>query len=240
MSTRVPLHFKESFCDLDLNSMGVDCCFIPDLSEYPQMGGPLCRVKQVHGKDILHVQAELIASLSGPGYVQFQYDGMMTSEPGAFLSVYSADCLPLLFFEPERRIVASIHSGWRGTLLNICGRAIERMVQIFKCDPSKIRVVSGPSIHVCCFEIREDVATLFRNADPAAEEMISRSDGKMKLDLPGLNCRQLLNTGVLRNHVELNETCTYCNLGLLPSFRREGRSDRRIVGAIRLRDGDKR
>lgn len=228
-----------SFCDLNLHAEGVDCFFNPNFSEAEQVKAAVCKVKQVHGKEILPVGYDLVAQLSGPRYTQFEFDGMMTDEPGPVLAVYTADCMPVLFFEPKRRVIASIHAGWRGTLLDICGTAIDLMVQKYQCDPSRIRVVSGPSIQICCFEIRDDVASLFRQADPGFRELSAGSDGKMKLDLQAINRRQLLKRGVLANHIELSKACTFCGPELFPSYRREGSSARRIVSGIRLRDGHK-
>ncbi len=229
---------KELFCDLDLISEGLDCFFTPESSQVDRMKGPVCRVMQVHGRDLLHARQELIDNLSGPRYLQYSYDGMVTADPGPVLTVYSADCLPFLFFDPEKRVIASVHAGWKGTLLGICGLTIEKMASEFQSDPAGIRVVSGPSIHLCCFEIREDVASLFRKENPAWEEWITRSDGKIKLDLHQVSRHQLVQQGVLAEHIELDETCTYCHPDRLPSFRREGGGGRRIISGIRLRDGD--
>jgi len=226
------------FCDLDPVSEGLDCFFTPEPSHVDRIKGPVCRVRQVHGRDLLHARRELIDDLSGTQYLRYSYDGMMTADPGPVLTVYSADCIPVLFFDPEKRVIASVHAGWKGTLLGISGSTVEKMAGEFQSDPARIRVVSGPSIHFCCFEIGEDVASLFRKENPAWEEWIIRSGGRMKLDLHQVTRHQLVQRGIRGEHIQLDETCTYCHPDRLPSFRREGSGGRRIISGIRLRDGD--
>lgn len=227
---------KDLFCDLHLNSEGVDYYFSPDNSEFEEMKAPVCKVKQVHGRDLLNVLPELSRELSGPRYLHYLYDGMLTSLTDLTLTVYSADCLPFLFFEPERRVIAAVHAGWKGTLLDICGATVHQMVKNYQCDPARIRVVCGPSIHVCCFEIREDVASLFHQNYQAWEDLIIKVEGKMKLDLHELNRRQLTRQGIRDSHLEISGICTCCHPRRFPSFRRDGAGPRRIITGIRLSD----
>lgn len=229
---------KEMFCDIDPVSEGLDCFVTSESAQVERMRGPVCRVRQVHGSELLRLRQELVNDLSGPQYFQYPYDGMVAAEPGPVLTVYSADCIPLLFFDPEKRIIASVHAGWKGTLLGISGLTIKKMAGEFQSDPARIRIVSGPSIRLCCFEIQEDVASLFRKENPSWEEWMTCSDGKMRLDLQQVNRHQLVQEGVLEEHIEWDETCTYCHPDRLPSFRREGSGGRRIISGIRLRDGD--
>ena len=185
------------FSDLDVISEGLDFFFSQDPSMVDLIKGPVCRVRQVHGRELLHLRPELIDDLSGPQYLQYSYDGLITADSGPVLTVYSADCIPLLFFDPKRRVIASVHAGWKGTILGISRLTIKKMAGEFQSDPSDIRVISGPSIHSCCFEIRQDVATIFGRENPAWEEWITRSDGKMKLDLQRVNRHQLVHEGVM-------------------------------------------
>ena len=229
-----PSSLSERFCDLDIQSEGLEY-FIG--TEVPSGPAPLCRVKQTHGKEILHVRRELVETLSGPGYLRYCYDGMVSAEAGAFLTVYSADCLPLLLFDPHKRIVGAVHAGWRGTLLGIAELAVESMKREFSSDPGQIRVMAGPSIRSCCFEIREDVSALFLDNDPLWEGCIVSTGGKMRLDLHRINRYQLVRAGVLEGHLSLDAPCTHCHSDRLPSFRREGNAGRRILSGIRLVDG---
>ncbi|MBI1822638.1 MAG: peptidoglycan editing factor PgeF [Nitrospirae bacterium] len=231
-----PLPGNKSFCDLDTAKEQIDCFFVSDPALLAGVMSLTCRVRQVHGKDLLRVRPELIRSLAGSEYVQYPYDGLMTDEPGLVMTVYSADCLPILLYDPVKRVVAAIHAGWKGTLFNICGAAIEEMEKHFQCKPSEIRVTSGPAIQACCFDIKEDVALLFRRADPSWEDLIISSEDKMRLNLHEINRRQLLKNGVLDSHVAWSEACTFCHADLLPSFRREKGGNRRIISGIGLRN----
>lgn len=231
------LQAKDTFCDLSLSTVGIDYFFISDPARLQEIKSPVCRTKQVHGKDLLQVSSEYIGPLSGSEYAQYSFDGLMTDIPGIAIAVYTADCLPILMVEPVKRVVAAIHAGWKGTLLNISGSGIDEMVKRFGCRPSEIRVISGPAIRHCCFEIREDVAGQFRRTDSEWGDQIVCTGKKMKLNLHEINRRQLLKKGVSEHHIEWNESCTYCHADTLPSFRREKTGTRRMISGIGLKDG---
>lgn len=89
------------------------------------------------------------------------YDGLITNESGVYLATMYADCVPLYFVDPVSKTVALSHGGWKGTLNNIVKSTIHKMVHEFNSDPKNILMGIGPSIGVCCFEVRDDVAGLF-------------------------------------------------------------------------------
>ena len=97
-----------------------------------------------------------------------EIDGLMTDVPGAMLVTSYADCVPLLFVDPVRRVIASSHAGWRGTVAGMGRRTVEAMVEAYGCDPKDLIVAIGPSICQDCYEVSEDVA----------EEMIQPIFGK--------------------------------------------------------------
>jgi YfiH family protein len=231
------LQVKEKFCDLSLATEGIGYFFISDPALLQEIKSPVCRTRQVHGKDLLQVSSEHIGPLSGSEYVQYSFDGLMTDLPGPVMAVYTADCLPILMVEPEKRVVAAIHAGWKGTLLNISGSSIDEMVKRFRCSPSEIRVISGPAIRQCCFEIKEDVADQFRRTESEWGDHIVCSEKKMKLNLHEINRKQLLKKGVSDHHIEWNESCTFCHADNLPSFRREKTGSRRMISGIGLKNG---
>ncbi|MHB8482439.1 MAG: peptidoglycan editing factor PgeF [Nitrospiria bacterium] len=207
----------------------------PDVSLVQKIKSPVCRVKQVHGQDILNVQPDLVEDLSGPYFSRYEYDGMVTAHPNLALTVYSADCLPLLFFEPGKKVIAAVHAGWKGSLLNICGVMVKKVVQDYQGDPARLRVVCGPSIHVCCFEVQDDVADIFSRKYPQWPDLIRKETGRKALDLQELNSRQLKMEGVLESHIEMSAICTYCASPRLPSYRRDGAGYGRIISGILLK-----
>ena len=98
----------------------------------------------------------------------WQADGLVTDIPGVTLAVYSADCLPILLYDPVRRVVGAVHAGWRGTALGIAAKAVERMVDCYGCDRLDILAAVGPGISKCCFETHEDVPNAMTEAMGAA------------------------------------------------------------------------
>ena len=108
------------------------------------MGNIVC-ASQVHGDTVRTVTAaDLGIGLDEPE--PWQADGLVTDIPGVTLAVYSADCLPILLYDPVRRVVGAVHAGWRGTALGIAAKAVERMVDCYGCDRLDILAAVGPGI----------------------------------------------------------------------------------------------
>ena len=84
-------------------------------------------------------------------------DGLVTNDPGVALMVFSADCTPILFYDPVTGAVGAAHAGWRGTAADIGGKTVKAMADAFGCDPKNIRAAIGPNISGCCFETDADV-----------------------------------------------------------------------------------
>jgi len=80
-------------------------------------------------------------------------DALISNEPGLFVCVQTADCVPILLFDPEQKVVAAIHAGWRGTVSKIVEKTVRQMTEIFGCDPSDIVAGIGPSIHIHAYEV---------------------------------------------------------------------------------------
>ena len=91
-------------------------------------------------------------------------DGLVTNEPGVALTIFSADCTPVLLFDPIARAIGAAHAGWRGTAAGIAARAVEAMQREFGCRPENIRAAIGPCIGPCCFETDADVPDAMRAA----------------------------------------------------------------------------
>ena len=91
-------------------------------------------------------------------------DGLITNVPGICLVTFYADCVPLLFLDPVKKVVASSHSGWRGTVNRMGQVTVEKMQKEFNCDPKNILACVGPSICQECYEVSEDVIDQFREA----------------------------------------------------------------------------
>ena len=136
-------------------------------------------------------------------------DGLVTNTPGLALVVFTADCTPILLSDPVTGAVSAVHAGWRGTALDICGKAVETMVSAFGCEPGNIRAAIGPNIGFCCFETMEDVPNaMVETFGDAAKKWIRPQGDKFYVNLKELNRHALLRAGV--REIEVSESCTVC------------------------------
>lgn len=156
-------------------------------------------------------------------------DGLITCTPGVGLTVFAADCTPVLLHDPVTGAVGAVHAGWRGTAGGIVRKAVEAMTAHYGCDPKNIRAAIGPNIGACCFATDADVPQALTAALPEAAEAIRRQDGKYYPDLKRINALWLEQAGV--EHMELSRDCTFCDARRFWSHRRDG-AGRGSQGAI--------
>lgn len=141
-------------------------------------------------------------------------DGLITNVPGLCLVTFYADCVPLLFADPVKRVVAASHSGWRGTVGKIGKVTIDKMVEQFGCRPEDIYAAIGPSICQNCYEVSEDVIDQFReNFDEIYWERLfyKKDNGKYQLNLWAANEVILTEAGITSDHMAVTNLCTCCN-----------------------------
>lgn len=156
-------------------------------------------------------------------------DALVTDVPGLALMVKQADCQGVILYDPVKRVVAAVHSGWRGSVRNILGRTVRAMANVFGCTPSHIRAGIGPSLGPCCGEFR------------SYAEIFPRTFGRFMVrpryfDFWAVSTQQLVNAGLRRAHIETAGICTSCRTDLFFSYRGEGRTGRFATVAM-LRKG---
>ena len=198
--------------------------------------GALVKTRQVHGAYIRPVtRADVQSDLAAPGAVAA--DGLVTDESGLCLTVFSADCIPVLLYDPVGRCVAAAHAGWRGTAAGIVARAVEVMTADYGCDPGNILAAIGPGISTCCFETHRDVPDGLRSGlGEEAEAFIHPLPGgeKYKVDLKGANARWLERAGLKPDHIAVCPACTACNPGDFGSHRVVGERRGSMAAMIQL------
>ncbi len=187
-----------------------------------ELGVPLSDMvlsHQVHDNKILKVKKEH----SGMGIVRERsyesIDGLVTQETGLMLVTYYADCVPIYFFDPVKKVIGLSHSGWRGTLLNIGGETLRVMKESYDCFPEDIFISYGPHIKTCCFEVDDDVADAFKSAFTWAQECITKRADKWIIDLEGIITRNLIIQGVSEEKISGCRVCTKCNSDVFFSHR---------------------
>src|SRR3989338_8570269 len=109
----------------------------------------VCRVKQVHGNTVAHVTD--LNQL--PKLRQTEADIIITKIPDTALIISTADCVPLLFCDPIKKVIAAAHAGWRGTAKNVAKTTVWALQKKFGCASQNIRGAIGPSIQDCCYEV---------------------------------------------------------------------------------------
>ena len=153
-------------------------------------------------------------------------DGLITNVPGICLVTSFADCIPVVIIDPVEKVIASLHSGWRGTVGNISKNAIDIMQEDYGCKPEHLIGFIGPGICSGCYEISSDVADEFTSAYSDSQiPMIlkpGRSSDKFYLDLLMANRINLINCGIESSNIYTADVCTCCNPMLLSSHRATG------------------
>ncbi|MBR5135111.1 MAG: peptidoglycan editing factor PgeF [Clostridia bacterium] len=162
-------------------------------------------------------------------------DGLMTDEPNVVLCTQYADCVPLFFADPVRRVVATSHSGWKGTVAQIGAATIAAMQEEYGCEAEDILVGIGPSIGPCCFEVDEPVYEAFKELSFLDADLLkSVGNGKYYIDLWNVNRQILLNAGVLPEHITVTDLCTKCHPETFWSHRVTGGERGSLAGFIAI------
>jgi YfiH family protein len=185
----------------------------------------LITLRQVHSNRV-HIIKDICPQRNLP-----EGDAVATRLDNVALSVQVADCMPVLIADPVRKAVAAVHSGWRGTLLEILPQTIREMEKVFSSDPSTLIIAVGPGIRSCCFEVGQEVADRFEESYPGCCSRIDQS-GKYHLDLGQILDTQMNLAGVLREHRHDMAACTRCNPYEFYSYRREGQAAGRMLAII--------
>lgn len=187
---------------------------------------------QVHGTAAIEVDASsLERTIFRAGGRAPRADVLVCASPDIYLGILTADCVPVLLYDPLAPAVGAAHAGWRGTLGGASRVAVERMCGSLGASRGRLLAATGPCIGPCCYNVGEDVAVAFREADPAYRRFVTRTGraGPWRLDLPGLNRHQLLAAGLRAENLSAVPGCTHCRPDLFYSVRFDGpRTGRQI------------
>lgn len=167
---------------------------------------------QVHGSKVRVVTAED----AGKGLdrrVDYEADGLVTNVEGLVLTVFGADCLTALLYDPVHRAVGAVHAGWRGTAEAIVAQAVQTMKETYGTRPEDLIAALGPCISKCCFETDGDVPEALRRK--LGEDILPYLEGpdergKFRVGLKEINALLIRKTGVLGAHIDISTDCTLC------------------------------
>ena len=197
---------------------------------------PVIQGHQVHEAKVAFIEKPGMTREALEGY-----DVFVTTRPGVAIGVRTADCVPVLLYDPVKRVVAAVHAGRKGTVLHISEKTVELMTVKYRCDAAAIRAVLGPSIGPESFQVGEEVAEHFKNADfPMADiwSFQGKGDGSPMsgghhIDLWKANRWLLEKAGVKPENIQISGIDTFTDNSFF-SARREGVQCGRIINSIML------
>jgi len=181
-------------------------------------------VNQAHGENIVTVN-----DLNFRDLRSVHADAMITASPEIAIGVETADCVPILLFDPVKPAVAAVHAGWRSTVKKIVQKTAHRMFEEFGSVPSRMIAAIGPAIGPECYEVDDRVMDPVMNAFSFWKDVVAeRGNGRWSLDLHKANKLELLQIGLSERNVHTLGHCTSCRRDLFYSFRAEGRTGRML------------
>ena len=190
--------------------------------------------RQTHGCEVLNIDAAFLSESKERQAERLHgIDAVITTLPRTCIGVSTADCVPLLLCDTQRMVVAAVHAGWRGTVVRITVRCIERMSELYGSKPQDIKAVIAPSIGCDAFEVGDEVHAAFEEAGFPMKEIATRQ-AKWHIDLREANRMQLLAFGVPAANIEVTGVCTHTQHGEWFSARRLGIESGRIFNGIMI------
>ncbi len=178
---------------------------------------PLIFLNQVHGDDIKILKADEndLSETFEPGKESYTADAVITDIKEVFLVIQVADCQAVILYDPDKRVIANIHCGWRGSIKNIVGKCLDKLVKEFECSPENIIAGISPSLGPCCAEFVH-----YKEEIPESLWAYKAADSNY-FDFWRMSLDQLLEKGVLKENIENMNICTKCNTDEFYSYRGE-------------------
>lgn len=192
------------------------------LQELSLQSKNLVMVKQVH-EDVVAV-----VDRPDPALLETHADGLMTRTPGLVLGIRTADCVPVFFWDPVRKVAGIAHGGWKGIKKGIIHRMLKIFEGQFGTQPKDLCIGIGPSIRQCCYEVGKEFLGYFPGFYHA------KDSAKGHLDLAGAIQSQLVKRGVPVDQIDDSELCTVCENERFFSYRVEQQTKERILSVISI------
>lgn len=179
-------------------------------------------LKQIHSNIVHILDNNFINNTEG--------DAIITNIPNIPIIIKVADCVPIILYDKENKVLSLIHSGWKGTLNNITINTINLMINKFNSKVENIYAYIYPSIRKCHFEVEYDVYSLFKDKIPNIDKYTTTNKNKYYIDLQSIIKDNLYNIGI-SNIIDTN-ICTYCQKDKYHSYRYNHTNKRNILLAM--------
>ena len=178
----------------------------------------LVYMNQVHGNNVVIVDENSSKLIDN-------CDWIITNTKNLPLMVMVADCIPILFFDEKKGVIAAVHAGRNSTFLKIAQITANKMINELGCNANNIKVIMGPSIHTCCYEVSDELVNIVKTS--FGEKFCKGNN----IDLHGINVKLLEEVGI--RHIRISEICTKCSNEPFYSFRKNPQTGR-FAGIIKL------
>ncbi len=179
---------------------------------------------QVHGNHVAVIEHAMDNRIEN-------CDALITNQRKIPLMVMVADCIPIMIYDPRKKVIGVAHAGRNGTFMRIAQKTILKMQERYDCVSEDIMIGIGSSIRQCCYEVGKDLVDICTKN--FGEGFIMIRDERYYLDLQALNLSQFLESGVKKENIEISPTCSACDENYF-SYRREGKTGR-FAGFIMMR-----
>ena len=193
--------------------------------------------RQTHETNIMVVdETDCGRGVTKDRYEQ-SYDGLITDKKGVMLVTLHADCIPLYFLDPVKKVIGLSHAGWRGTVNSMAEKTVIEMEKNFGSNRKDILAGIGPGISKCCFEVSDEVRAEFVSKLPFSEKHIVKGEkeGKFYIDLKAVNYEILVGMGIDKNNIEVSGECTKCLEDKFFSHRRMGEQRGSMAAFLELK-----
>lgn len=192
----------------------------------------LCRTLGIEFSQIAfqnQIHSDIVKIVKSPGN-SGESDALITDIPGTALAVTSADCCAAFLFASKKKVIAAVHSGWRGTKKRIVEKTLDTLIEDFDVQPSEIYAYLAPSISQMNYEVGPEVSSKFE------DKYLLEMNEKILLDVAGVNYDILQSMGVKSENIQQSNLCSFKNGNFLHSYRRDGAVSGRSWGIIMMRD----
>lgn len=187
----------------------------------------LTLVKQVHSANICLVSKDYSPERTTAA------DGLITATPGAVLGILTADCVPVFFYDPDKKVAGLAHAGWRGIHHGIVRKMVQAFKQNFMSEAEDIEVAVGPAMRKCCYEVGDEFSEIFPGF--YSETKASKQSHKGHMDLGAAIFHDLKLEGITPSQVYDTGACTSCDNDEFFSYRVDAGTPERILSVISLK-----
>lgn len=200
-------------------------------SKVDELNERLFYLKQIHSNNVVILDKGFAPS----DFNNIAGDAIITGEVNVTIGVLTADCVPVLFYDPQAFVIGTIHCGWKGILAGIVPKTLSKAISEFGCSYENIKLAIGPSIEKKCYEVSEDLITTFDEVfGNECKKFQDNKDGKWFLDLKSYVTQSLLDLGIPDNNIASINLCTFCEKDQFHSYRRDGKTGKHNLNWIMM------